>query len=169
MPLTRRSQGRILALQALCAFDALGVPSDGDLEAFLHDRVNHADLGWQRPPKASVIEFARTLARGVWDNQARGDKLLQDNVPGWSLKRMQPVDRSILRLGLYELLETPDTPHQVVMNEAIELARQFGGAESPAFVNGVLDGLWRELASRASAGESTPSSSSEGAPPGDDA
>ena len=71
--------------------------------------------------------------------------MLSRHVARWSLKRMQPVDRNLLRLGLFELLEQPDTPYRVVINEAVELAQQFGGTESPGFVNGVLDGLRHEL------------------------
>ncbi len=92
-----------------------------------------------------MVTFARQLARGAWEQRERADTLLRDTVPDWSVGRMQPVDRNILRIGLYELLECPETPFAVVINEAVELARQFGGADSPGFVNGVLDGLRKRL------------------------
>ncbi len=145
MPLTKRSRARVLAMQALCVFDSVGESFADDLDAFLRDRANYADLGWKRPLNAKLLSFARTLALGAWRERERCDALLRENVAGWSLERMQPVDRNILRLGLYELLEHPQTPYQVVLNEAVELARNFGGSESAAFVNGVLDGIRRRL------------------------
>jgi transcription antitermination protein NusB len=145
MAMRERSQARMLALQALCLFDALGDSFAPQLDTFLSDTINHADLGWRRTPRPGLLPFARQLARGAWNLRERCDELLRTHVPDWSIDRMQPVDRNILRLGLYELLEQSDTPPLVVLNEAIDLARQFGGNESPAFVNGVLDGLRREL------------------------
>jgi len=159
MPLTKRSRARVLAVQALCVFDALGETFAPDLDAFLHDRANYADLGWRRQPEPALLDFARELATGTWQQRDRYDELLRQNAAGWSLERMQPVDRNILRLGLHELLECPDTPFAVVLNEAIELAHLFGGAESPAFVNGVLDGLRLKLL--ATGGESPPPSAAE--------
>ncbi len=145
MGLDERSQARTIAMQALCVFDALGELLTDDLEVFLRDRVNQEDLGWTRPLRSKYIALARALVTGTWQQRARCDELLRQNVPDWSLERMQPVDRNILRLGLYELLECPQTPPAVVITEAVELARRFGGADSPAFVNGVLDGVRRGI------------------------
>lgn len=145
MPVRERSQARVLALQALCLFDALGDSFTGQLDAFLADAVNQTDLGWTRPPGPKLLAFAKRLTLEAWQHHGRADELLRTHVAGWSVERMQPVDRSILRLGLYELLECPETPPAVAINEAVELARRFGGNESPGFVNGVLDGLRREL------------------------
>lgn len=141
-----RSRARVLALQALCLFDAVGEQFRSELDAFLNDRANYVDLGWHRRPRTKVLTLARRLAASAWEQHGRCDQLLNEQVADWTVDRMQPVDRNILRLGLYELLDCPATPHQVVINEAIELARFFGGAESPAFVNGVLDGIRRKLA-----------------------
>lgn len=145
MPQDERSKARVLAVQALCLFDALGERFSDELDKFLGDPLSYADLGWKHRPRPKVISLARSLAAGAWEHRTRCDELLGQHVSGWSVGRMQPVDRSILRLGLYELLECPDTPAAVVINEAIELARSFGGADSPAFVNGVLDGVRRAL------------------------
>lgn len=145
MPLTKRSQARVLALQALCAVEVGGEVFERDLDGFLHDCANYEDLGWGGPPEPALIDRARRLARGAWREHERYDALLRAHVAGWSLERMQPVDRNVLRLGLHELLEYPETSHAVVINEAIELARAFGGNDSPAFVNGVLDSLRRKL------------------------
>lgn len=145
MAITKRSQSRILALQALCVWERLGDEFTVGLERFLRDTVNHADLGWHERVEDEVIRFAKTLARGAWERRAAYDALLKQHVPDWSVERMQPVDRNILRLGLFELLEQPHTPHAVVLNEAVELAQVFGGADSSAFVNGVLDNLRKKL------------------------
>ena len=131
----------MLTLQAMCLFDALGDDFAERLNDFLHDDQNHEDLDFDEPPTRSVLRFARELAIGAWSARARADELLRGAVPGWSVQRMAPVDRNILRLGVFELLSQPETPFQVVINEAVELARRFGDAESPGFVNGVLDGI----------------------------
>lgn len=145
MALRRRSQARLLAVQALCLFDSLGDGFGEQLEDFLHDPEVHADLGLKRCPPAPTLEFARQLAAGAWQMRSRSDELLAQAAPNWSISRMPLVDRNILRLGLYELLEMPETPPEVAINEAVELARCLGSSESPAFVNAVLDAIRRQL------------------------
>ena len=105
----------------------------------------HADLGLPAPLPAGLRAFARRLAAGTWQHHKRYDELLAATAPQWGLSRMAPTDRNILRLGLHELLTEPDTPLEVAINEAVELARLLGGAESPAFVNAVLDASRRKL------------------------
>ncbi len=142
---TQRSHARALGLQALCLFDSLGERFNEQLESFLHDSQVYADLGFARSPGVNNLCFARDLAREAWQSRDRYDQLLRQAVTDWSLSRMPPVDRNILRLGLHELLAHPDTPPEVVINEAVELAREFGSEDSPAFVNGVLDRIRKEL------------------------
>lgn len=139
-----RAQARTLALQALCAFEAVGEDFGRQLSEFLADEQVLADLRIEIPPSDELASFARTLAQGTWAQREKLDERLSRTAAHWSLSRMTPVDRNILRLGLHELLAHPDTPPQVVINEAIELARRFGDADSPAFVNGVLDAVRRE-------------------------
>lgn len=146
MPRSHRSQSRALALQALCALDALGEPLLDELDALWSDPANCEDLGWDAPPPNDVLRFARELVTGTWQRRERCDELLRTHVPKWTIERMQPVDRNILRLGVYELLHCPETPPTVVINEAVGLAQHFGGNDSPAFVNGVLDAVRRVLA-----------------------
>lgn len=136
----------MLALQALCLFDALGDDFLGQLDEFLKDDETYRGMGWKTSLPKAALEFARTLAADTWRRRQRYDDLLNHSVLDWRVERMAPVDRNVLRLGLHELLECPETPFQVVINEAIELARMFGETESPVFVNGVLDGIRRELA-----------------------
>ena len=143
MPHRKRSQARMLALQAACLYDALDKHFDAQVDEFLTDTINHHDLNLA-PPEPRSLSFARALATEVWRRQKDYDAILNASVSGWSVQRMPPVDRNVLRMGLHELLECPETPHQVVINEAIELARMFGDVDSPAFVNGVLDAIRRQ-------------------------
>jgi N utilization substance protein B len=145
MPQRLRTQARTLALQALCQYDALGDKFEAELDVFLTDVSLRADLDMATSLPGHVISFARKLAHDAWLSRAELDATLARNVTGWSIGRMPPVDRNVLRIGLYELLHEPDTPPQVVINEAIDLARRFGDKDSAGFVNGVLDGVRREL------------------------
>lgn len=82
--------------------------------------------------------FFEQVVRGTVENQEAIDASLTEKLENWSLNRLAKVDRTILRLAVYELLYTPDTPQSVVMNEAIELSKTFGDDKSSKFVNGVL-------------------------------
>ncbi|HZU05208.1 MAG TPA: transcription antitermination factor NusB [Chloroflexota bacterium] len=86
-----------------------------------------------------VAEFARALVAGVLRHRAEIDRLLQEGAPLYPLSQMSPIDRNILRIGIYESLYTTEqVPVQVAINEAVELAKRFGSDSSPRFVNGVL-------------------------------
>lgn len=153
MPSRQRSQGRVLALQALCVFDALGDGFLDQLDEFLRDSRIHVDSELELPVRPDAQRFGRTLAEGTWRRRAAYDEVLTKAVQEWSVARMSHVDRNILRLGVYELLDTRDTPPEVIINEAIDLAHAFGDANSPAFVNGVLDRVRRDWASQPQAGQ----------------
>ena len=88
--------------------------------------------------------FMEELARGTVEKAPDIDKLISDKSANWRLERMSVVDRNILRLAIYEMSNL-DTPPPVVIDEAIELARQFSGDESIAFINGVLDAIRKDL------------------------
>ena len=92
------------------------------------------------PSTAAVIEFARSLVAGVRRNRRELDELLGKTADNWKLERMAATDRNILRVGAFELLYT-DTPGAVIINEAVELAKRYGTANSAQFVNGILDKL----------------------------
>ncbi|HEX5494151.1 MAG TPA: transcription antitermination factor NusB [Mycobacteriales bacterium] len=83
-------------------------------------------------------DYAVSLVEGVTGNRERIDEILRSYAEGWSLERMPAVDRTILRLGVYELLWCDDVPDAVAINEAVELAKSLSTDESPRFVNGVL-------------------------------
>jgi N utilization substance protein B len=89
--------------------------------------------------------MAERLATGAQSRAAELDREIAEAATHWRLDRIAPVDRTILRLGAYELVAEPGTPAAVVLDEAIELAKRFGEADSPAFVNGVLDAIRRRV------------------------
>lgn len=91
-------------------------------------------------------EFANGLVRGTTARVAEIDRLLGSRAQNWRVERMAVLDRGIMRLATYELLAEPQTPARVIINEALELAREYSGEEAVAFVNGVLDGVRKELA-----------------------
>jgi len=85
--------------------------------------------------------FAETLLHGVLEHEQDLKQVIQLHAPGWSLERMDPIARCMLLVGAYELLYGDDAPPAVVMNEAIEIAKEYGTSESGKFVNGVLNAI----------------------------
>jgi N utilization substance protein B len=85
-----------------------------------------------------LVTFAQSLVAGVRRNRGELDQLLDRTAENWKIGRMATTDRNILRLGAYEILYS-DTPARVAINEAVELAKRFGSAQSAQFVNGILD------------------------------
>ncbi|BBO33583.1 transcription antitermination factor NusB [Lacipirellula parvula] len=128
--MSRRSRAREIALQALFQEDLNPENALGNLGVFLAARLQEEE---QR-------EFAKLLVLGVKRNQAELDALLADKAEHWSVGRMPATDRNLLRLGAYEIRYS-DTPHRVAINEAVELAKRYGTANSPQFINGILDKL----------------------------
>ncbi|HUS27702.1 MAG TPA: transcription antitermination factor NusB [Kofleriaceae bacterium] len=127
-----RRTGRAYALQLLYA-------RDGDAST----DVTSAAFAWAgdfeleiEPP---AQQFAKDLVSAATDRAPEIDELITSSSKNWRIDRMSRVDRNILRLGACELLAFKDVPVKVVINEAVELAKRFGTAESSAFVNGVLD------------------------------
>jgi N utilization substance protein B len=129
--MTRRSRAREVALQLLFQRDHNPSVERSAIERLARDRLRHAAL----------VEFCLGLYDGVVSHLGEIDQRLAAAADNWRLPRMATVDRNVLRLGAYELLLTPETPASVTLDEAIELARRYGSAESSAFVNGVLDKL----------------------------
>ena len=93
-----------------------------------------------------LIEFSMSLLNGVQRNLAELDQMLGKVTANWSLSRMAATDRNVLRIGAFEIIYT-EIPGPVAINEAVELARRFGAAQSPKFVNGILDRFLKERGS----------------------
>ena len=132
--MSRRSRAREVALQILYEDDLNPSRNLKRADDFLVSRLR---------PDEKLIEFGRSLVAGVRRNRPELDVVLTARAENWSLGRMAVTDRNILRLAAYEILHT-ETPGQVAINEAVELAKRYGGRQSPQFVNGVLDRLMKE-------------------------
>ena len=135
-----RHRARRQALQLLFQWDLRRTPLDEIVRDYYSSLlVSEETLVAPRPDA-----FADRLFRGVVEHAEAVDEHITRNAERWRIARMPAVDRNILRLAVYEMLCT-DTPPAVVIDEALELARQFSGEESVHFVNGVLDAVRREL------------------------
>jgi N utilization substance protein B len=88
-----------------------------------------------------AFSYARSLVEGTLSHRQEIDDLIRQQAEHWRLERMPPVDRNILRLAVYEFLYQTDVPKLVILDEAIELAKEFGSEQSGRFVNGLLDGI----------------------------
>ena len=132
--MTRRSRGREVALQLLFQREHNAKLERAGIEPFVRERIR----------EEPIRKFCLFLYDGVVAQLADIDARITAAAENWRLARMPTVDRNILRLGAFELLFMTDTPAAVAFDEAIELARRYGTADSSAFVNGVLDRLRRE-------------------------
>jgi N utilization substance protein B len=140
-----RRRAREYALQILYVIDIVARPpkdAQNELWSLLMDGDGVDEL---RPPESEEVEFAQRLVEGVVAAREQLDEHIQTASTNWRLARMPVVDRNILRLASYELSECPDIPANVSVNEAIELAKHFGGSDSRAFVNGIVDRVGRSL------------------------
>ncbi len=107
-----------------------------------------ASFFFERKADSAVESFARSLFSGTVNDIERLDQLVRKHAENWRLERMAAVDRSILRVAVYELLNCPETPPHAVINEALEIARRFSGEGSVEFVNGILDTILKTLPAR---------------------
>ena len=139
MPARHKSRQR--ALQVMFLWDQRKQPIDDAIAAF------YLTLGSEEedPKPTPRDEFMESLARGAASRSTELDARITAKSSNWRIERMAAVDRNILRLAIYEIQAT-DTPPAVAIDEALELAREFAGDESVAFVNGVLDAVRREFA-----------------------
>jgi N utilization substance protein B len=92
--------------------------------------------------------FTRELVEGATEHRPELDELIGRHASGWSLDRIAPVERNILRVALYELLHRPDVPDEVAIDEAVEAAKELCSADAPGFVNGILGTVQREEVAR---------------------
>jgi transcription antitermination protein NusB len=134
-----RRRAREAALQMLYQWE-IGRVSPGDtILTYWSARDQAEDVGDRHR------EFANALLRGTTGRVEEIDRLLGSSAQNWRVERMAVLDRAVLRLATYELLAEPATPAKVVINEALELARAYSGEEAVLFVNGVLDGVRKEI------------------------
>jgi N utilization substance protein B len=136
MPARHRSRQR--ALQVLFLWDQRKQEIGEAISSFYETLGSEEDQQSGTPPD----EFMETLVRGTAAKSGEVDQRITEKSDNWRLERMPAVDRNILRLAVYEMSEL-QTPAPVVIDEALELARQFSGDESVSFINGVLDAVHR--------------------------
>jgi len=128
-----RRKGRELAVQLLYQHDLTKIAPEETMSLF-----------WEYYPAYTEIrEFCTELVLGTLDRLAIIDELLSSASENWSLSRMSIVDRNILRLATYELLDRSDIPPSVSLNEAIEIAKKYSTPDAAVFINGVLDRVKR--------------------------
>jgi N utilization substance protein B len=137
---SNRHLGRIIALQTLYEQELRNEAEDAtfDVKAVLERNiVRYKDM-------IDDVAFIKQLVAGVSKQAAQLDAALQPVAPEWPIDQIARMDRLVLRIGLYELQNEADVPPKVVINEAVELAKAFGGDNSSKFVNGVLGTLLRQ-------------------------
>jgi N utilization substance protein B len=137
---SNRHLGRIIALQTLYEEELRREADDEHLDI---DQVLERNIARYKE-MLSDTEFIRQLVKGVTKQAAQLDAKLQPVAPEWPIDQIARMDRIVLRIGLYELENEADVPPKVVINEAVELAKAFGGDNSSKFINGVLGTLLRE-------------------------
>ena len=124
----KRHKARIIALKTLYELDSVGHEPQESLSRLLEEN----------PAPADVVAFAQELVSGVLDHREEIDEVIRTKAPAWPLDQVAVIDRNILRLAIYEILIDNRVPVRAAINEAVELAKSFGGESSPKFVNGVL-------------------------------
>jgi N utilization substance protein B len=126
-----RRRARSVVLQTLYEVDF----TDHDLSSAFEARLE------DRPLPDTAEAFAWSLAKGVQTYRTYLDSVVGELAPEWPIQQIAAVDRNVLRIAIYELLFSPEVPPKVAINEAVELAKMYGGESSPRFVNGVLGSL----------------------------
>lgn len=138
--MSSRHLSRSIAMQSLYEWDFRGGNSD-NLKEIVERDIAEFGPGLENP------DFVWQLINGVQERQKEIDKIIEKTAPEWPIEQITIVDRNVLRIGLYELLfgNRAEVPAKVAINEAIELAKSFGGETSGKFINGVLGTIYREI------------------------
>jgi N utilization substance protein B len=133
-----RWKGRVLALEALYAWEAAGTPVEELLAFPWADSKKLENMG-------DELAFPRLLTAGTIENIAVIDKKIRSSIQNWAFSRLKRVDLAILRLSVYSLMFQQDIPHSVTIEEAVKLCLDYGGEDSFRFVNGVLDSVSKSI------------------------
>jgi len=126
------------------------------LKALYYDCLGDELLGPR--PTGRDAAYADRVMWGALEHMAQLDGVIENFLKGWDIDRINKVDLALLRLAIYEMLREPDVPYGVAVNEAVELAKAYGADESPAFINGVLGNVAREMSQFEKKSASPPSS-----------
>ena len=136
--MSNRHLARTIALQTLYQWDFNGKNQENISADLKHNLAEFA-------PQFDDKGFIENLVTGVIKNQGDVDQLITKYAPEWPLEQITMVDRNVLRIGIYEMKYDNDIPEKVAINEAIELAKTFGGESSGKFVNGVLGSIYKDI------------------------
>lgn len=139
--MSNRHLSRTIAMQSLYQWDFLGMEDEKISDIIAFNRQEFA-------PKFDDQKFVEGLVHGVMDHRAEIDDIITQFAPDWPLESLTLIDRNILRLGVYELKYVEAIPAKVAINEAIELAKGFGGQSSGRFVNGVLGAVYKDMVAK---------------------
>ncbi|NQV90102.1 transcription antitermination factor NusB [Candidatus Uhrbacteria bacterium] len=139
--MSNRHLSRTIALQSLYQWDFLGMPEGKLPEIIAFNREEFA-------PKFDDEGFVNELVDGVKDHYLELDEVIIRFAPNWPIDSITVIDRNVLRMGIYELKLAERIPAKVAINEAIELAKGFGGQASGRFVNGVLGAIYKDMVIR---------------------
>jgi transcription antitermination protein NusB len=148
-----RRKGRILAFQALYSWD-IRYNQTGDAsipEGLLDFSWADGDDPKSVPIDEKTAAFSRLLVTGTVENFLNVDSMIQKHLVNWELSRLNRVDLAVLRMSVYTLMYQGETPPSVVIDEAVEISREFGSDDSYRFVNGVLDSVRKALSGEAAA------------------
>jgi len=139
--MANRHLSRSIVMQSLFEWDFNGAKNDAPIKEVLKRNIN------EFAPGLGDFSFVESLADGVMEKRKEIDSIITKAAPEWPIDKISTVDRNILRIGLYELLfgKREEVPPKVAINEAIELAKTFGGENSGKFVNGVLGAVYKEI------------------------
>ena len=139
-----RSVARLAAVQALYQMEVSGAGAEAVVREFSEHRFDRDLTDGHTLAEADEAFFAE-LVRGVVEEQVDADRAIARRLAeGWRLERIDATLRAILRAGAFELLRRPDVPHEVVIDEYVEIAKSFFEGPEPGFVNGALDGIARD-------------------------
>ncbi|MDD5834222.1 MAG: transcription antitermination factor NusB [Treponema berlinense] len=140
-----RRRGRILAFQGLYSWEVGGMPKEDVLELSWADGDSEKDA-----VDMETATFARVLIAGAIENQSQIDERIKENLKGWDFARLNKVTLSILRMSVYSLLFQKDVPASIVIDEAVDIAKEYGQDDSFKFINAVLDSIGKFCNSQSS-------------------
>lgn len=152
--MSNRHLARTIAMQSLYEWDFKGLGSEELKKISQHNLKEFA-------PDFDDKGFSYSIIRGVVEHIDEINKLITKYAPEWPLEQITIVDRNVLRIGIYELKFSPEIPPKVAINEAIELAKTFGGESSGKFVNGVLGTIYKEMDEKKEVPNSAPKKEAE--------
>jgi N utilization substance protein B len=130
-----RHLSRMIAMQTLYEWD---FRDDSDLSEIMNRNIEEYEGKCEK-------DFVDQIVNGVSEDKTNLDKIVDDSAPEWPIDQISLIDKTVLRIAIFELLNLKDVPPKVVINEAVELSKQFGGDNSSKFVNGVLGTVYKKL------------------------